>query len=224
MAENIMKQLIDKGKVVRGWLGVTIQDVNENTAKVLNLKDAKGVIIGDVVKDSPADKAKLKSSDVVIELNGEKVANTDELRNRIAAITPGTKVDLTVIRDEKKMNITVKLGELPDDIDQLAATTEKSKSNIGITVSSITPQIASQFDIDENEPGVIITRVDQGSVAERANLRVGNIIKKINKDEIKSVKDYNRAMEKLEPGDPVLMLIWNPNSGTYFVSFEIPEE
>ena len=223
MAKNVMEQLIDHGKVIRGWLGVYIQDVDENMAKVLGLKNMKGTIIPNVAEDSPADKAGIKVDDIIIKLNGEDIVDSDDLRKKIAATSPGTVVTLTVIRDGKEKRIDVKLGELPADDASLAAA-EKEQGNIGITVGSISERNAEYYGIDPDEEGVVITGVARGSVAERSSLKEGDIIKKINRVNIKSIKDYKRVVKKLKGGDSVLMFIKRPKVGTHFISFEIPEE
>ena len=222
MAKDIMDQLISKGKVVRGWLGVWIQDIDENTAKVLNLKDQKGIIIADVTKDSPAEKADLKIQDVIKELDRKEVNNTDDLKNRIAATSPGTWVTLNIIRDGKEKDIRVKLGELPSDEQILSSVTEKTEETVGVTVSEITPRIASKFQVDPDEKGVVITNVNPSGVGASADLRVGDIIKKVNRTNIESVKDYDDAVNALKQGDSVLMHITR-EEGSFLFSFKIPE-
>ncbi|MFC1558137.1 DegQ family serine endoprotease [candidate division KSB1 bacterium] len=223
MGKEVVEQLIDHGKVIRGWLGVYIQDVDENMANVLDLKDLKGAIVPRVPDDSPADKAGIKAGDIIVKINGEDVLDSDDLRKKISATAPGTVVTLTIIRDEKEKRIDVKLGELPAD-DSVIASAEKEQGSIGITVEEITRQNAEDYKFDSDEKGVVITNVVRGSVAERSYLREGDIIKKINRTNIGSVKDYKRVTKKLESGDSVLMFIKTPGVGTRFVSFEIPEE
>jgi len=222
MAKNVMDQLISKGKVVRGWLGVWIQPITEDTKRVLDLKDQKGALISQVAENSPAEKADLRIQDVVKALDGKEVINTDDLRNRIAATSPGTWVTLNIIRDGKERDIRVRLAELPPDEQIVSPVTEKTEETIGITVSEITPGIASKFQFDSNEKGVVITNVNPSGVGASADLRVGDIIKKVNKTNIESVKDYDGAVKSLKKGDSVLMHVKRPD-GSFFISFRIPE-
>lgn len=222
MAKDVMDQLISKGKVVRGWLGVWIQNIDENTARVLDLKDRKGALISEVAENSPAGKADLRIQDVIKELDRKEVINTDDLRNRIAAISPETWVTLNIIRDGKERDIRVKLGELPSDEQMLSSVTEKTEKTIGITVSEITPGIASKFQVDSNEEGVVITNVNPSGVGASAGLRVGDVIKKVNRTNIESVKDYDDAVKDLKKGDSVLVHI-KRQEGSFFISFRIPE-
>ncbi len=223
MAKNVMEQLIDHGKVIRGYLGVRIRDIDENAANVLGLKDLKGSMIDQVEEGFPADKAGIKTGDIIVKLNGEDILDSGDLQKKIAATAPGTVVTLTIVRDEKEKKIDVKLGELPPD-DAVLADAEKEQGNTGIKVGSISGRNAEYYRLDSDERGIVITSVTRGSVAERSSLREGDIIKKINRVDIESVKDYKRVMKKLKGGDSVLMFIKRPKVGTHFVSFEIPEE
>ncbi len=222
MAKDVMNQLISKGKVVRGWLGVWIQPVTEDIKRVLDLKDQKGALISQVTENSPAEKADLMIQDVIKKLDGKEVINTGDLRNRVAATSPGTWVTLSIIRDGKQRNIRVKLAELPSDEQIVSLVTEKTEGTIGITVSEITPGIASKFQIDSNEKGVVITNVNPSGVGASADLRVGDVIKKVNKTNIESVKDYDSAVKSLKKGDSVLMHI-KRQEGSFFIYFRIPE-
>lgn len=221
MAKNVMDQLIAKGKVVRGWLGVYIQDINDDTKKVLDLKDIKGALISQVMEDSPAEKADLRVQDVIKGLDGKVVINTNDLRNRIAAASPGTWVKLNVIRDRKEKDIRVKLGEL--DVERMVSSVaEKTEETVGIDVSPITPRIASRFRLGPDEEGIVITNVNPSGVGAEAGLKIGDVIKKVNRTNIRSVEDYERAVKNLKKGDSVLMLI-KRQEGSFFVSFRIPE-
>lgn len=222
LAKNIMDKLMDKGKVVRGWLGVWIQDVSENTSNVLGLKGTKGAIIGDVTDNSPASKADLKVGDVVKKLDGKEIVGSKDLSSRIADIEPGTTVRLSIIREGEEKEVSVNLGEQPSE-ELASAPAEKSEETIGVKVSEITPNIASQLQIEPKETGVVITDINQAGIGAGAGLAVGDIIKKINKKDIKTVRDYNGIIKNLKKGDSVLMLI-KRGDNSRFVSFRIPEE
>ncbi len=221
MAKNVMDKLIEKGKVVRGWLGVIIQDIDEDKANVLGIKDQKGALIGDVIKDGPAEKAGIKVGDVIRELDNKEIGNSNELKSKIAEIEPGTNVTFSIVRDGEVKEVRVKIDEQPSG-EVAAVVSEKSEETIGIKVSEITPNIAYQLQIDSKETGVVITEVDQAGIGADAGLAVGDIIKKINKKDIKTVRDYNSVIKNLKKGDSALMLI-KRGENSLFVSFRIPK-
>jgi serine protease Do len=223
MAKNVMDKLIEKGKVVRGWLGVIIQDIDADKANVLGIKDQKGALIGDVIKDGPAEKAGIKVGDVIRELDNKEIGNSNELKSKIAEIEPGTNVTFSIVRDGEVKEVRVKIDEQPSG-EVAAVVSEKSEGEgtIGIKVSEITPNIAYQLQIDSKETGVVITEVDQAGIGADAGLAVGDIIKKINKKDIKTVRDYNSVIKNLKKGDSALMLI-KRGENSLFVSFRIPK-
>ncbi len=221
MAKMVMEQLIKSGKVVRGFLGIIIQNIDEVKADALNLPDQRGVLVGDVNEDSPAEKAGLKVGDVIKKLNGEIVNNKNELRNNIAATSPGTWVTLGIIRDDEEESIRIKLGELPED-DVVSSPVEKKEDVIGIAVSEIAPSLALRFQIDPDERGILITDIDPSGVGADAGLKVGDIIKRINRSNIRSVSDYELTIKSLKGGDSVIMHI-KRRDGSFFVSFRIPK-
>lgn len=232
MARNVMEDLIYKGKVVRGWIGVTIQDLNRATRDALDLtNDQKGVLIGDVADGQPADKAGIRRGDIIISLNGKKVENTNELRNKIAALDPGSKVPVVVLRDGKKKRCTLTIGERnKKNVEQLSHSSSKDKSKktktvskIGIEVTDINAASAKKYGISPSEKGVIIVGIDQSFTDARAGLKVGDIIKEIRikgEKSVKttSVKEYKQAAKKVKKGDAVLLLV-DRNGNTFFIAF-----
>ncbi len=221
LAKDIMEQLIEKGKVVRGYIGIGIQDIDEDAANALNLKDLRGILVREISNNSPAEKSDLKVGDIITKLNGENVDNVSKLRNRVAATSPGIWINLNIIRDGEEKTVKVKLGELPED-DTAFSPVEKKEEVIGITVSEITPSVASRFDIDADERGVVITDIAASGVGAKAGFKVGDVIKKVNKKDIKSVSDYELAVKSLKKGESALVLI-KRTEGTFFISFRIPE-
>jgi serine protease Do len=215
---NLAKELLPQlklGKVVRGWLGVMIQNVTPEIAQSFDLEDTKGALVGDVLKDTPAEKAGVKRGDIVVELEGKKVEDAGSLSRMVAAITPGTTVTLVVIRDGKREDIKVKIGTMPEDIG-VEELTEKENS-WGITVQNLTPEVVRQFDWDENEQGVIITEIAPDSPAQEAKLARGDLIKEINRREIRNLRDYKEEMQKAKEPKPLLLLIKRGKNTFYVV-------
>jgi len=220
LAKKVMNDILTKGKVVRGWLGVYIQDVDEDLAKALDLPNTNGVLVPSIQEESPAEKAGIKAEDVIIKLNGRDIKNSSELRNLVAATNPGTAVNLTILRDGKEKEITVTLGELPEE-QPLAQQTPKSSEKIGITVSNITPEIIDKYELQVKKDGVVIIEVQNGSVAAQSGLRPGDVILSVNRKNIKNVTDYNSIIEETKEGDTVLFYVQR-GDGKIFVAFAIP--
>ncbi|MDD3806774.1 MAG: PDZ domain-containing protein, partial [Candidatus Marinimicrobia bacterium] len=205
LAKRVMKDLIEHGRVIRGYLGVQIQEVDYQIAQSLGLNEVVGALIADVVKDTPADKAGLKTGDLVLKVNEKKIHTSAELRNTISACRPNEKVTLTILRNGKEKNIDVVLTELPEDLDQ-SAQSEKPVEGPGFTVQDLDKNLATQFGL-KNESGVVITEVKPNSEASKKGLRPGDIILSVGNQEVSTVKEFNKEFEKYKKGDTVLLLI-----------------
>ncbi len=217
MAKQVMNSLIKYGKVTRGWLGVTIQDINESMAEGMNLNSTDGTIVGSVVEGSPAEKAGLKTGDVIIKLNGQKVKNTVELRNNIASTQPNTTVTLQVIREGMQKTIRIKLGELPADEKLAGPTSTKIEEVFGFSVANNNASYAQQFNL-KSTSGLIIVKIDPSSNAYRNGLRTGDLILQLNKQDVTSIADFKSDLNKLEEGENILFLIERRGS-KMFVAF-----
>ncbi len=223
LVRKVMDDLIEKGKVVRGWLGVGIQNVTPQLAEAMNLSTPQGVLVTSVQKKSPAEKAGLKAEDVIMSFNGEEVRNSAELSTKVAGTSPGTDITLGVLRDGKEKTIDVKLGELtPEKSQQLAGTSQKSESDVGISVANITDNLARQYKLPQTNHGVVIVSVDPRSVAAQAGLQEGDVILKVNRTPVNSVSDFNKQMDKTKPGENVLFYLSRGNAN-FFVALPIPE-
>lgn len=222
LARKVMTDIIEKGTVVRGWLGVYIQNVTPDIAKAMNLPKAKGVIISKVQADSPAEKAGLKEEDVVLKFNGKEVSNNTELSTMVASTSPGTEVTLTVLRDGKEKNIRVKLGELNPKTQRLASG-ETSFKDVGIRVSDLTGEMIQKYNLPKLKHGVVITQVDPKSVAAQVGLQEGDVVLKLNRHTIDSVKDFNAILEKAKPGDTLLFYV-RRGENNLFLAFPVPEK
>ncbi len=192
LAKKVVNQLKNGGKVVRGWLGVTVQTVTKELADHFNLKEGKGALVAGVEKSGPADKYGILPGDVIIKFNGVELHEMSDLPSMVADTPVGKNADITVIRDGKVKIINVKVGELKDDVKEIYAKNEKEK--IGIVVREITPEFANSYGLSVNS-GIIITHVEQGSTAAESGLLKGDIIIELNRKIIKTISDYNSAIK-----------------------------
>ncbi|MGC9512881.1 MAG: DegQ family serine endoprotease [Fidelibacterota bacterium] len=209
LAKRVMKDLIENGRVIRGYLGVQIQEVDYEIARSLGLKEVAGALIADVVEDTPADKAGLKTGDLVLKVDGKKIHTSSELRNTISARRPGDKVTLMLVRDGKEKYIDVTLEELPENLNQ-AMESRTVQDGPGFSVQDLDKNLAARYGIKKDE-GVIITEVQPGSEAAKKGLRPGDIIIRVGDEEISSVREFDKAFEKYDKGDTVLLLVQRKN-------------
>lgn len=206
MAEKVMNDIIEKGRVIRAWLGVYIRSLDQDLANSLGLESPEGALVASVVENSPADKAGLKVYDVIVSFNGEKVKDSAQLRNMVANSDPGTTARLEIIRDNRRKEVRAKLGELESE-KELKPIAEKSSLGLGIEVENLNPDIARRLGYRIDEEGVVVIKVIRGSIADRKGVKTGDIIMEINRKRIYSVKDFYSAMRDLKSGDAMMMLI-----------------
>lgn len=213
---NLAKELLPQlkaGKIVRGWLGVMIQDVTPDLAKSFGLKETKGVLISDVTEGSPAAKAGLKRGDVVKGFDGHEVENAHTLSRLVAATQPNNKAKVDIIRGGKEKTIEITIGTMPQKIEgQLP---EKATA-WGLSVQDITPELTQQLGLNPDEQGVVISGVVPGGPAGEAGLRSGDVVKEVNRQEIHNLNDYNQALEKAKQ-DKSLLFVIKRGGGTMYV-------
>lgn len=188
MAKIVMDNLIKHKKVVRGWLGVTVMDVDTEMAKANNLKEVKGAVVTDVQEGSPADKAKIMMKDIILNFDGKEVEDAAHLRNLVVSTPPGKTVKVEIIRNGKPMILNVIIGELPSE--QKVASSESVLA--GIHVEDLTQKTRSQLNIPKRINGVLISSIEPGSPAEGI-LRQGDVIMEINNQKINNVKDFSKV-------------------------------
>lgn len=205
MAKHVYKQLRESGTVARGFLGVDIQDLTPALAKAFGMENAKGVLIPDVHKDSPAEKAGLKPNDVIVELEGKPVESAKTLQTRIAMIKPDTRVKIVVMRDGKRRTLTVKLAKRPP-ISEIQGAGSDAMEDLGFAVRNLTAELAERYGY-EGQSGVIVSRVDPGSQAERVGIVIGALIKEVNRVQVKNTGEFNEAMKTAAKTGTALLMI-----------------
>ncbi|MDR3556016.1 MAG: DegQ family serine endoprotease [Syntrophobacteraceae bacterium] len=221
IAKSILGQL-KTGKVIRGWLGIMIQNITPELAKSFGITATKGVIVADVVQEGPAAKAGMQRGDIIQNLEGKTVENSGELSRKIAALKPGTEVSLGVIRNGKPLTLKVTLGTLPAKLPKAKILSPKTESAWGITVQNLTPELAQTFGLSAGETGVVITKVQPNSAAAEALLRQGDVIKEVNRQKIQNIRDWTQATEKVSKGAPLLLLV-ERGGNTFYVAIKAAE-
>jgi len=196
MVKNVMTQLVDTGHVRRGMLGVTVQPITSDLARSLGLPSVHGALVGTVTADSPAASAGVKPGDVILDVNGVAVNDSNDLRNRISEIAPGQSVTLTVQRDGATRTMTARLGEVSEN--QAAAEPRQSSENstLGLTVAPLTAALADQYKVPQGVTGLVVTNVAQDSAASRAGIQTGDVIRTINGESLRSAADLTRALSQ----------------------------
>lgn len=215
MAKNILPDLKSKGKVTRGWMGISVQDVTEDIAKNLKLGQRSGALISEVFKGDPADQAGLRTGDVILEINGKNIKDTHQLLILIASFQVGDKVNVKVSRDGQEKTFQVTVAERKDR-PEVAMESSKEKASFGMNVVDITPQTARQFGIPVSK-GVVVTDVEQGSPADEVGIQPRDIIQQVNKVNVGSLKEYQREMAKPAAKNSILLLIKRGKT-TYYVA------
>jgi serine protease Do len=206
LARGIIEQLKTSGSVTRGWLGVSIQDLTPELADYYGLKDSTGALIGEVFKGDPADKAGIKPKDVIIAVDGKEIKNSRDLSRTIAEVPVGKKSTVKVLRDGKEHTFHIKIAKRTDDKETLAMKGAREETDLGMTVSSLTPELAMQLNIPEGE-GVVVIAVEEGGPADKAEVHKGDLIVEIDHKPIKSLDDYHKHMRKVKEGDKVSLLV-----------------
>jgi len=221
IAKRNIDDLINLGKVRRSWLGVYIQEVTPEIAEQFDLTEAKGVLVGDVIEDSPAEEAGMERGDIITKVNNKDVNSPEELQDKIRSIEIGERANVKVLRDGKEISFIVKIGEMPT-VEEVSSEFPKEKVfpvQTGIQIKSVTPEIAKEVGLPWVK-GMAITEVIPGSSADDMGLQSGDIILEANRIEMSSVDEWEELINKLEPGDTLLLLIFR-NNRTYYVPIKV---
>lgn len=219
LARSVITQLKSRGKVVRGWLGVLVQQITPDIAEGLGLSEPKGALVSDVTPGSPADKVGIKRQDIITEFNGQKINDMQELPRLVAATPPGTEVTLKFVRNGKAQIAKLKLGELPEEVAKSGGGGQQVEHNLGLVVQEINPQMQRHLGIQDSQ-GVIITKVESGSIAEEAGLRPGDIILEINKKQVKNLDDYRKTIDSVKLGQTALLLV-KRDKNTLYIALKV---
>ena len=214
LAKSVTTQLKEKGKVVRGYIGVTIQSVTPELAKSFGLKETQGALVGDVVKGGPAEKGGIRIGDVISTFDGKKVKSSNDLPRMVAETPVGKTVDVSVIREGKEHHLSLKVEELTKE--KIAAQSSAPVQSFGMKVDNITPQMRQQFGTAEKS-GVIVASVEQGSLADTAGIQQGDVIKEVNRKPVRDLAEFNEAIATSGKGEAVLLLL-KRDKQTFFVT------
>jgi serine protease Do len=225
MAKSIMSELIAKGRVIRGYLGLTAQDIDPSLVGPLRLKDAKGALVSDVGPDTPAGRAKIRPGDVIIEIDGAPVESSLDLHNLAAQKAPGSQVKIVLLREGERIEVPVTLGERPQEKPQAkpgqpgegrGPTAEK----LGLTVQTLTADIARQLGLG-NERGAVITAVAPGGAGDDADLRPGDLIMEVNRARVATAQEFEAVVRAAKSGDTLALLV-RRGADTFFAPVKIP--
>jgi serine protease Do len=223
MARYVMEQIVTTGKVSRAFLGVTIQEVTPDIAKAFKLEKSQGALVGDVAKNSPADKAGIQPGDVILGLNGNPIPSSRELQLAIAQMKPGTSVRLTISHDGNQRDVQITLSEQPAEVSKAEPAREPSEEAApaldGVNATVMTPEIARQLELPANTKGVVITGVASGSAAAEAGLQRGDVVLQVNRTPVTSVEQFDQSVRA--QGDQPVILFINREGHTSYI--DIPK-
>jgi len=220
MARNVMEQLKNGGKVRRGKLGVGIQEITSDLAKGLALRDMRGVLVNSVGAGGPAERAGIRTGDIITAVNGTRVGDANALRNHIAGTAPGSDVTLTIVRDGREQQVHARLTELPAGKDSTASSSgpEGRGGQLGITVEPLTPELASQLGLRRGATGVVVTDVDPGGPAAEAGIQTDDVILEVNRQPVKTAGELQAAVRN-SGSRPALLLV-NRDGRSLFVALQ----
>ena len=216
LARGVMTQILDHGKVNRAYLGIMVQDITPGISKAMNLKDMKGVLVGDVTPNGPAQKSGVQRGDVILEVNGKTMEDSRQLRNMISLMDPTATVNLKLMRNGNPTNMSVKLGDMPADKEQAKSDEKPSEQALnGVTVENLDAQTSRQLGLSPAITGVVVTDIDPSSTLASAGLRQGDVIQEVNHQPVKNVTQFEEAIRK--GGDAPLLLV-NRKGTTLFLA------
>jgi S1-C subfamily serine protease len=218
MARSVAEQLIKSGQVRRGYLGVTIQAVTSDMAANLGLKDVRGVIVNNIERGSPAERAGLKQGDVITVINGVQIEDGNGLRNIVASAGPGAEVTMTVLRDGREQQMRATLGELTNQTTSRPTGEpgggSSDEERLGFVATPMTPDLAARLGLSGDARGLVITDVDPAGAAAEAGLQPGDVIEQVNRQAVRSAEDLKSAISRAGP-QPLLLLINRRGSTAY---------
>lgn len=216
LARQVMDQILNNGKVVRAYMGILPQDMTTDMAKAFGEKEVRGVVVGDVTPNSPAQDAGVHRGDILLDVNGKPVTNSNQLRNSISMMQPGTEIKLKLLRDGSERDLTVKLKEMPTESAMARPGDDDStKALDGVEVSNLSPNMAERLGLPASSSGVVVTDVDPSSKIADAGLRKGDVIQEVNHQPVKDISEFQSAVKK-GGSDPLLLV--NRQGRTLFIA------
>ena len=216
MAKQVLQQLVAQGRVVRGWLGVGIQPLTPELAKKFGVTEQEGVLVNEVFEKDPAAAAGIKPGDVITRIEGAVIDSPNRLSRIVAGLAPGATTKVEVVRNQQRMVLDVALTERRDQAIVASLPQSRSEAKLGLDVQDLTAALSEKFKLHENR-GVLITKVDPGSLAHSEGLREGDLIKEVNRVEVGSVGDFTSAVSKVRRGDTVLLRVLRESRAFYVV-------
>jgi serine protease Do len=216
MAKQVMLQLLTRGKVVRAWLGVGIQPVTAELATKFGVNENEGVLVNEVFENDPASRAGIKAGDIITKVDGKIVDTPNSLSRLIAGLDPGAAAKVEVVRDGKRQIVSVALSERRDTSMVAVAPPARTEVKLGMDVQDLTPELAEKFKVKDGK-GVLITKVDRGSLAMVEGLREGDLIKEVNRSEVISAGEFSAAVAKIRRGETLLLRILRDSRAFYVV-------
>ncbi|MFH1379547.1 MAG: Do family serine endopeptidase [bacterium] len=211
-AKDILTDLIEKGKVVRGWLGVEIRQVDEIICKQFGLENKCGALVNRIIEGSPAQKAGIERGDIIFEFDGKQVKDVRDLQDIVGRTPPNKKVDVVVYRNKEKKTLTLKTAEIPADVSGVEDEEENKEEEtseihewLGMTAADMDANLKKRYGIEADLTGVVITKIERGSAASEAGLIEGDLISSINLQKIDSIKDFKKITKKLNASDGVVL-------------------
>ncbi len=220
MVLQVVDQLRSRGKVMRGWLGVGIQEVTAELASKFGIKESDGVLVNDVFDNEPAFRAGLHPGDIIAKVNGHSIETPSGLSRAVAGLLPGAKIELEIIRNGERRLLPVDLGERKEDAVMASIPAPQApvlpELKLGLNVQDLTPELAEKFKIKDKK-GVLVSKVESGSAAQEQGLREGDLIKEFNRQPVNSADEFKSALSQIKKGDSVLLRVVRENRAFYSV-------
>ncbi len=216
MAKQVVGQLIANGKVVRGWLGVGIQPLTAELATKFGVSESEGVLVNEVFDKDPAAKAGIQPGDIITKVDGKTVDTPNRLSRLIASIEPGINATVEILRDGKRQTLSVALTARQETPIVASLPLSRADVKLGIDVQDLSPELAEKFKLKDTK-GVLIAKVDPGSIAQTEGLREGDLIKEVNRADVNSVKEFSDAVGKVKPGETILLRVVRETRAFYVV-------
>ena len=218
VAKVVMKELLSNGKVTRGWLGVSVQAVTPGLAKLFGIRDQQGALVGDIVENSPVEKAGIRRGDIIVQYDGKKVLDPSNLRNMVADTPPNKEVVIQLLRGGKPETVSAEVVEMPEETQMPLEASSDTQASVfsGEKVQGITPELRKELNVPDRMNGVIVTNIEDGSAADKA-LMSKDVILEINRKKIENISDYEAAVAEIKAGQDVLLMVYR-NKSTLFVA------